>query len=143
MKNERNSLQNQSELKIIYALLIGQDHNGKNIYHFLLNEETETTWQVGWEQRPACIMRNLTPDEDMYSAIAEIKTDITLDLVQNNCCFSLQDARDRVVAIANENLDHYEQYPENGRIVIHFGDSFEDVAVHLAKRDIPIEIIND
>lgn len=86
-------------------------------------------------------MRDLTPEDDMYEYIAELKTDLILDLAQDNCCFSMQDCRDNVVALASENLEEAEEYPEEGRIVIHFGDTVDEVEKMLAKRDILINYI--
>ena len=79
--------------------------------------------------------------EDQYEYIKEFKTEIILDLAQNNCCFSMQDCRDKIIALASENLDTAEEYPEDGRIVIHFGDKIDDVERVLAKRDILTKFI--
>ena len=53
----------------------------------------------------------------------------------------MQDCRDNVVALASENLEEAEEYPEEGRIVIHFGDTVDEVEKMLAKRDILINYI--
>ena len=70
----------------------------------------------------------------------ECKTDIKLDLAQDCCCFSMQDARDHIVALAYENLDNAEEYPEP-RIIIQFADSVEDVETLFAKRNIILKYI--
>ena len=46
-----------------------------------------------------------------------------------------------VVALASENLEDADEYPEEGRIVIHFGDFIEDVEKMLARRDIALNYI--
>lgn len=140
-ENNNTNEVNDKELKIIYVLYIGKNADNDNIYHFLISEDSEMAWAEGWENKPACVMRDLTPEDDMYEYIAEIKTEVKLDLAQNNCCFSMQDCRDKIVALASENLEEAEEYPENGRIVIHFGQSVEEVAKMLAKRDIALEYI--
>ena len=86
-------------------------------------------------------MRNLTPEDDMYEYIAEIKTDIKFNLAQNNTCYSMQDCRDKIIALASEDLSEAEEYPEEGRIVIHFGDLMDDVEKMLARRNISITYI--
>lgn len=131
----------EEKLRIVYVLDIGTDVNGENIYHIFLSEDCDKTWAEGWENKPAGIIRNLTPEEDMYEYVAEIRTKLKFDLAQHNTCFSMQDCRDKIIAIASENLDEAEEYPEEGRIVIHFGDLFEDVEKSLAKRDIVIKMI--
>lgn len=143
---ENNYTQNENNeenlpLKVIYVLYIGRNVDDDNIYHLLITTDEEKTWAEGWENKPACIMRNLTPENDMYEYVAELKTDIMLDLAQDNCCFSMQDCRDNVIALASENLEHAEEYPEDGRIVIHFGDNIDDVEKMLAKRDMVIKYV--
>lgn len=149
MKNEKNSLPNEnkdmddvkSPLKVVYILYVGENSDNENIYHFLITIDSDRVWAENWEIRPACIIRDLKPEDDMYEYVAEIKTDIKLDLVQENCCFSMQDCRDKVIALASENLEDAEEYPEEGRIVIHFGDLMDDVEMMLAKRDISVKWI--
>ena len=53
----------------------------------------------------------------------------------------MQDCRDNIIALASENLEQAEEYPEDGRIVIHFGDLITDVEKMLAKRDLIIKYI--
>lgn len=128
-------------LMVIYVLYVGKNTDDEYIYHLLISNDKEKTWAEGWENKPACVMRDLTPEDDMYEYIAELKTDLILDLAQDNCCFSMQDCRDNVVALASENLEEAEEYPEEGRIVIHFGDTVDEVEKMLAKRDILINYI--
>lgn len=128
-------------LMVIYVLYVGKNTDNEYIYHLLISNDKEKTWAEGWENKPACVMRDLTPEDNMYEYIAELKTDLILDLAQDNCCFSMQDCRDNVVALASENLEEAEEYPEEGRIVIHFGDTVDEVEKMLAKRDILINYI--
>ena len=132
-----------SNLKIIYVQHIGKNSEGYNIYHFLLSENDEDTFMEDWAEKPASNIPNdrLIPDESQYEYIKELKTDIILDLMQDNTCFSFQDCRDQIVALAYENLDDAEVYPEPFRVVIHFGDYIDDVERMLAKRDMRMKFV--
>ena len=141
LNEEDNMIDENNTLMVIYVLYVGKNTDDEYIYHLLISNDKEKTWAEGWENKPACVMRDLTPEDDMYEYIAELKTDLILDLAQDNCCFSMQDCRDNVVALASENLEEAEEYPEEGRIVIHFGDSVDEVEKMLAKRDILINYI--
>lgn len=145
MMNENDFFQNENDmkspLKVIYVLYVGKNTDNEYIYHFLITIDSEKTWAEGWENVPAGIMRNLTPEDDMYEYIAEIKTDIKFNLAQNNTCYSMQDCRDKIIALASEDLSEAEEYPEEGRIVIHFGDLMDDVEKMLARRNISITYI--
>lgn len=141
LNEEDNIINEDNTLMVIYVLYVGKNTDNEYIYHLLISNDKEKTWAEGWENKPACVMRDLTPEDDMYEYIAELKTDLILDLAQDNCCFSMQDCRDNVVALASENLEEAEEYPEEGRIVIHFGDTVDEVEKMLAKRDILINYI--
>ena len=141
LNEEDNMIDENNTLMVIYVLYVGKNTDDEYIYHLLISNDKEKTWAEGWENKPACVMRDLTPEDDMYEYIAELKTDLILDLAQDNCCFSMQDCRDNVVALASENLEEAEEYPEDGRIVIHFGDTVDEVEKMLAKRDILINYI--
>ena len=141
LNEEDNMIDENNTLMVIYVLYVGKNTDNEYIYHLLISNDKEKTWAEGWENKPACVMRDLTPEDDMYEYIAELKTDLILDLAQDDCCFSMQDCRDNVVALASENLEEAEEYPEEGRIVIHFGDTVDEVEKMLAKRDILINYI--
>ena len=141
LNEEDNMIDENNTLMVIYVLYVGKNTDDEYIYHLLISNDKEKTWAEGWENKPACVMRDLTPEDDMYEYIAELKTDLMLDLAQDNCCFSMQDCRDNVVALASENLEEAEEYPEEGRIVIHFGDTVDEVEKMLAKRNILINYI--
>lgn len=129
------------ELKVAYIIYVGKSSDNKNIYHFLLSENVENTFTEEWAEKPAGNIPTdlLLIDDSQYEYIKELKTDITLDLAQNNTCFSMQDCRDKIVAIAYENLDNEDFYPEPLRIVIHFGDNISDVEKMFAKRNMSLK----
>lgn len=124
------------EIRIVYVVHVGTDSDGMNIYHLLFSEDADTVWGDCWEQPPAGNVPNdiLMPDQNQYSYTKELKTNISLLLAQDNTCFSMQDCRDDVVALAYEDLSDYDDYPEPFRIVIHYGDLIEDVESMLAER---------
>ena len=53
----------------------------------------------------------------------------------------MQDARDHCIALASENLDNAEEYPEKGRIVVMFGDYIDDIERMLAIRDMRMRFV--
>lgn len=136
--NDMNFIEDDNELKVVYITNVGKNSEGENIYNLFLSNDSEETFSEGWGEKPACNISNdlLLIPKDQYELIKEFHTDIILDLAQDNCCFSMQDCRDKIVALASENLDYAEEYPEEGRIVIHFGDKIEDVEKMLSKRNV-------
>lgn len=137
-----DELQVESIQSVVYVKHIGTEIDGKNIYHLYLSSTPDDVFAEGWGDIPACtVPRKLMDlDEDMYEHVVEVKTDIILDLAQNCCCFSMQDSRDNIVALAFENLDNAEEYPDP-RIIIHYGDSMDDVEAMFAKRDVSVKFV--
>ena len=119
----------KSEIYLVYVIKMGKDPVGDNFYKLFFSENPEDVYSEGWAEKPACNQspEQLMIDSSMYSYTAELRCDIELDLAQDNCCFTMQDCKDGIVAVASENLDNAEEYPEQGRVVLHFGDSFSDV----------------
>lgn len=128
---------------VVYVKNLGTEIDGTNIYHLYLSTNPDEVFAEGWGDIPACnVPRKLMDlDESMYEHVVEVKTNIVLDLAQNCCCFSMQDSRDNIIALAYENLDNAEEYPDP-RIIIHFGDNIDDVEAMFAKRDVSMKYLD-
>ena len=55
---------------------MGKNTDNDNIYHFLITTDSEKTWAEGWENKPACIMRNLKPEDEKKYIHSMIKQKI-------------------------------------------------------------------
>lgn len=130
-------------LKVVFVYHVGEDLDGRNVYHFMIGENTEDVWGEGWSEKPAANipLEQLMIPSEQFEYVKELKTDIKLDLAQNNSCFTMQDCRDKIIALAAENLDEAEEYPEKGRIVIHFGDFLDDVEAMFARRNMFMKFV--
>lgn len=121
-----------------FIKFIGTDINGLNSYSLIFTDKIDEFWGENFEYMPCCLCNELIPYEEHYSIIKNFKTPITLNLIQNSCCFSYQDAIDGIVAIAYEDISEYDEYPENGRLILKFGDSYDNVIQKLEEKDIKI-----
>ena len=130
-------------LKVVFIHFVGETPDGRNIYHFMVGEDTDEVWGEGWAEKPAANIpiEQLMIPEDQYKYVKELKTEIKLDLAQFNSCYTMQDCRDKIIALAAENLDDAEEYPEKGRIVVHFGDLLDDVEAMFARRNMFLEYV--
>lgn len=140
---------NQDELKLLYVKYKGSDIDGRRTYQFLFgtDEQKENFWAEGFNEKPSGIAGEFIISDSQYELFKELKVyNIRLDLAYENMCFSMQDCRDNCVALAYENLDNIDNdpdfvYPENGRLVFHFGMLYVDVELILAKRDLLMSFI--
>lgn len=132
--SEQETLSEESP-RLIYVRKVGET-NGVNIYQFLYSDNIDNVWMEQWNEKPACNCRFLEPEESMYQYVKEIKTEINFNLASQNCCCSFQDCCDDLIALCGENIDSYVEYPEPFRIVLHFGDTMDEVDKILSQRNI-------
>ena len=114
-------------ITLCFVRTIGNDVDGNNLYELFFTEESDTFWGDGFEYMPASLVNELTPNEDSYSVVKTIKTNLKLSLATESCCHSMQDCIDGIIALAYEDISGYDEFPDEGRLVLHFGDSYSDV----------------
>lgn len=139
LTNIINSPKNYDDIKDVYLCfirLIGEENDGAYRYEFIFTDNIDEVWGEGFDQKPACLVNDLMVEEEYVTEVHIVKTKIKLDLIQNNCCFSISDCYDGLVCLAGENLDEMEDYPEDGRIFFRFGESIDEVENKLAIKNI-------
>lgn len=124
---------------LCFINFIGEDLDNVFTYEFLFTDKIDTFWGENFEYFPSCLCNELIPDKDSYDVVKVVKTKIKLDLIQKSCCFSMQDAIDGIVAIGYENISDYEEYPDDGRLIFFYGDSYLDTEFKLANKNILFE----
>ena len=125
-----------NEVYLGFVRLIGEENDGYFRYEFIFTDNVDEFWGDNFEYKPAGLVNDLIPSDEYITEIHIVKTKIKFDLVQNNMCFGMQDCMDGIVALAFENIDEYENYPEDGRIYFMFGESFDEVERKLAIKNI-------
>ena len=121
-------------VKLGFIRLIGEETDGYYRYEFIFTDSIDEFWGENFEQKPCCLVNDLTPSEEYLTEIHTVKMKIKLDLIQDNCCFGFQDCADGIIALAWENMDDYDEYPEErGRLFFKFGETIEKTEEKLAK----------
>jgi len=139
LTNIINNPKNYDDIKdvhLCFIRLIGEENDGVYRYEFIFTDNIDEVWGEGFDQKPACLVNDLMVEEQYVTEVHIVKTKIKLDLIQNNCCFSISDCYDGLVCLAGENLDEMEDYPEDGRIFFRFGESIDEVENKLAIKNI-------
>jgi hypothetical protein len=124
------------EVFLCFIRLIGEENDGYYRYEFIFTEDVDTVFGEGFDEKPACLMNNLMVDEQYIYEVHIVKTRIKLDLIQDNCCFSMSDSYDGIVSLAWEDISTYDEYPEDGRLFFKFGESLDEVEEKLALKNI-------
>lgn len=127
----------EDTLYLGFIKLVGEEAvDGLLRYEFIFTDNIDDFWGDEFSVKPCCLSNNIAPNDEYISSIEIVRTKIKFDLAQESCCFCFQDCIDDCVALASENIDEYSEYPEEGRLVFHFGDTFDDVSRKLAMKNI-------
>ncbi len=125
------------DYKLVFVNKIGEDSNDEYQYEFMFSNDVSVVWGDGWSTIPSgiCAQKDKLPHASTYDLVKRITSSLNFDVAQDNTCFSMQDCIDKIVALAWENINDYEEYPIN-RLVFHYGDSFENVEEKLQEHEI-------
>jgi hypothetical protein len=121
-------------MKLIYINKVGKDWEGNYIYEFLFSNTIEGIDGEDWDAVPAS-GRPEAPNSEFVKQVGKLTTDIKFNLVQDSDTFAVWDAVDGVIALAWENVNAYESYPEK-RLCFRFGEAIGDVEEKLYEKDL-------
>lgn len=124
------------KLYLCFIRLIGEENDGYYRYEFIFTNDVDNVFGEDFDQKPACLVNNLMVDDEYITEIHIVKMKIKLDLIQDNCCFSISDCYDGIISIAWQSLEGLEEYPQDGRIFFKFGETIEEVENKLAIKNI-------
>lgn len=121
--------------RLIFVDKAGKDINGNNIFEFYFSDNADNLDIDGWDEGMAGLCDGLAPEKSQCG-IVTASTGVPFDLVQDQTCFGMVDAVNGIIALAWENIDYYEEYPEEGRLIFKFGESEAMVRKKLSIRGI-------
>jgi hypothetical protein len=122
------------DLYLIYVNYVGKDYKGDYLYEFIFSDTTEDIDGEEWDTYPAS-GRPEPPHESFIKKVGRLESELMLDVIQNSDTFAVWDAIDGVIALAWENINEYETYPEK-RICFKFGEALTDVEDKLYEKDL-------
>lgn len=122
------------KLYLIYVNIVGKNYQGKYVYEFIFSDTIKDIDGEDWDAFPAS-GRPEPPHEHFIKKVGRLETDLKLDVVQESDTFALWDAVDGVIALAWENINAYDAYPEK-RTCFTFGESIKSVQDKLYEKDL-------
>ena len=125
------------ELFLIYVNIVGENHKGEYIYEFIFSDTIKNIDGEYWDAFPAS-GRTEPPHENFIKQIGRLESELKLDVVQNSDSFAVWDAVDGVIALAWENINAADAYPEK-RLAFKFGDNIKDVEKKLYEQDLILD----
>lgn len=125
-------------LYLIYINKIGQNWKGEYMYEFIFSDNIKDVDGEGWDSYPASSTPE-PPETKFIQEVGTLKTTLNLDVIQDSQSFAVWDAVDGIIALAWENLDDYEEYPDS-RISFNFGEEKNKVTETLYEKDLYLKI---
>jgi len=117
---------------LVYVRPKFSDSNGTYVYEFFFSETPEYVWGPDWEVSNPSICGDVSPEESTYSTVYTVKTSLPLKTAEETSCYSMEYTTYRILALAWIDIENLDEYPEHGRMTLHFGDSFDYVGTKLA-----------
>lgn len=121
-------------MKLIYINKIGKDWEGNYIYEFLFSDSTDNIDGEDWDAVPAS-GRPYPPNPEFVKKVGKLTTELPFKLIQDSDTFAVWDAVDGIVALAWEDIDGYDEYPDF-RLWFSFGSDISDVENKLYEKDL-------
>ena len=122
------------ELFLVYVNIIGEDHKGNTHYEFIFSDSVKNIDGEDWDMVPAA-GRPSPPDQHHIKKVGKVEAKLKFEVVQKSDTFAVWDAVDGVIALAWENIDAYESYPEK-RLCFKFGETTAEVEAKLYEKDL-------
>jgi len=122
------------DLFLIYINMVGKDYKNNFIYEFIFSDTVTDIDGEDWDTYPAS-GRPEPPNEGFIKKVGKLESELKLDVIQNSDTFAVWDAVDGVIALAWENINAYDSYPEH-RLCFKFGETIKSVEDKLYEKDI-------
>ena len=120
---------NSNDEVLIFVKPICKNTDQTYEYDLFFSNTPDIVWGVDWDvNTPGLVSTDeITPDSTTYNKVVRIKLPFPLKTVQETYCYSMEYAIARIIALSWIDIENMEEYPEKGRMVLYFGDTFEHV----------------
>ena len=129
------------KLFLIYINVVGKNYQGNYLYEFIFSDSIKNIDGEEWDTFPAS-GRPQAPHDKFIKKVGRLESELNLDVIQNSDTFAVWDAVDGVIALAWENINAYESYPEK-RLCFRFGEVIKDVEEKLYEKDLILKYIKE
>jgi hypothetical protein len=126
-------------LKLVFVRPIGKTNDDMYEYDLLFSEYPDEVWGLYWDDPNPSSCGDLTPDTTMYGIVKRISSNYELTTIQNTNCYSMEHAMQKIIALSWINIENLEEYPQEGRMVLHYGDDIELVEKKLTNFNINLD----
>lgn len=125
--------------KLVYVKPSYKNTDGTFEYDFFFSDTPEYVWGPFWDVDNPSINGDITPEESTYNEIYHVKTNLPLKTAEETSCYSMEYATYGILAIAWIDIENLDEYPENGRMTLYFGEDIDEIQNKLSSYDWKLE----
>lgn len=112
---------------LVYVKPMYKNTDGTFEYDFFFSTTPEYVWGPDWEVSNPSVCDDVSPEESTYSTVRRVVTTLPLKTAEETSCYSMEYTTYRILALAWIDIENLDEYPKNGRMTLHFGDTFDFV----------------
>ena len=120
---------------LVYVKPICKNTNGTYEYDFFFSDTPDFVWGPDWDVNVPSANGDITPDVSTYTKTRRVRTNLPLKTLEETSCYSMEYATYGILALAWIDIENLTEYPENGRLTMHFGMKEYEVEELLAKNE--------
>jgi hypothetical protein len=120
------------ESVLVYIKPICKNVDNTFEYDFFFSETPEYVWGPDWDIDSPANNGDITPDSTTYSKIRRIRTTLPLKTLEETTCYSMEYATFKIIALGWIDIENLDEYPEHGRLTMHFGTLENEIEEKLA-----------
>lgn len=123
------------EERLCFINRVGQEEDDNYKYEFMFSTEIDDVWGDDFDVKPCGMVNHLIPYDKCISSIRTLKTNIDFSLIQESCCFSMQDCFDLCVSVAFA-------YTDYNKFIVKFdyGETLDEVVRKLQELGLSLEL---
>ena len=121
------------EKVLVYVKPICRNTDNTYEYDFFFSETPEFVWGPDWDVNSPASNGDITPDSTTYSEIERVITNLPLTTLEETTCYSMEYATYQIMSLAWINIENLDEYPENGRLTMYFGETKDEIINKLQK----------
>ena len=117
---------------LVYVKPICKNTNGTYEYDFFFSSTPEYVWGPEWDINVPSSNGDITPDSTTYSKTRRVKTTLPLKTFEETSCYSMEYTIYRMFALCWIDIENLDEYPENGRLTMYFGEDEDKIVEKLS-----------
>lgn len=118
---------------LVYIKPFCKNTDGTYEYDFFFSDTPEYVWGPDWDVNSPASNGDITPDSTTYSKVKRVRTNLPFKTLSETTCYSMEYATYKIMALAWIDIENLDEYPEYGRLTMHFGDTETEVKDKLSK----------